>query len=272
MKKEIALIRSTHTGKINLGGAEPVNCYVLEDGQRVLVASQIQGVLGASKNRHLGRVLERLPSESKALDVRPVTFVSPGGNAKGYTSSDVVSILRAFQRGFLRGELHDKQIPMAMRAMAAIEAFAEVGLAALIDEATGYQSVRAPDAMSSYFDRVFADRMAPWVMCFDSDWDQSLCKLYGYQYAGRPPLFVRGINYMTYRIAFGDDAAKHLSDVNKDPCHRRNHHQLLTPEAKTVLSNTIAAIKVLVKTSRNPKDFLAKIAAVFRGAPLQMEF
>lgn len=266
------MIRSTHTGTINLGGGEPVSCYVLEDGQRVLVASQIQGVLGAGKDRHLGRILSRLPSDSEALDVRPVSFVSPGGPAKGYTASDVMAILKAFTRAFRAGALHEKQVPMAVRAIAALEACAEVGLAALIDEATGYEKERPEGSMAAYFDKVFAKTLGDWELLFDPEWDRMLCKLYGHKYQGRPPRFVGGINHMVYLASFGEPVTDHLGDINPNPSHGHNHHQFLTDEAKRVLSNTIATFKGLIRTSRSPKDFLQKVDVVFKGAPLQLEF
>jgi len=264
------VIRSTHTGELNLGGSSPIPCYVLEDGQRVVVASGIQGLLGASKNGHLSRQLARLSNESDRLTLRPVPFISPGGPATGYAAEDIVKILRAYQRAFLNGTLHSQQRPIAMAAMSAIEAFAEVGLRALIDDATGFTKERASDDLTTYFQRVFAERMRAWSVCFDSEWDRLLCKLYGYDYEGRPPRFAAGINHMVYRITFGEEVASELGIRNPSPSHRSNH-QHLTDEGRNALSNTISTVKGLIRVSRGPQDFMAKVGVVFKNAPLQLE-
>jgi hypothetical protein len=266
------MIRSTHSGTVNLGGAEPVVCYVLEDGTRVLVASQIQGILGASKNRNLKRQLARLSHGSDDLNLLPVPFISPGGEALGYTAEDVVKVLRAYQRAFLRGELHEKQEPMAMAAMAAIEAFAAVGLAALIDEATGYQAVRPIDDLQTRFAKIFRANMRIWELEFDADWDRTLCQLYKQPYDNRPPLFAASINAMVYRFAFGEEAYSELKTRNPTPRHRSNHHQILTDDARILLSQTINTVKGIAKVSRDGGDFMRKLGVVFRDAPNQLDW
>ncbi len=266
------MIKATHSGTINLGGAEPTSCHVLEDGQRVLVASQIQGILGASKNGLLRRQLSRLDHGSGDLALLPISFIaSPGGEALGYTSEDVVKILRAYQRAFLKGTLHPKQMPIAMAAMAAIEAFADVGLRTLIDDATGYAKTRPLDEQAAYFARVFRERRGAWEKLFDAEWDRLLCRLYGHEYAGRPPRFASAINAMVYRFAFGDEAHAELLNRNPSPSHHSNHHQHLTDEARQALAVTIGIVKGVAKLSRSPREFMSKLGVLYKDAPLQLE-
>ncbi len=265
----MTLIRSTHEGTIDLGNG-PTACYVLEDGQRILVASQIQGILGSSKNGHLGRQIARLDHGSKELNLRPVSFLSPGGPALGYSAEDVAKVLAAYQRAFLNGTLHSSQEKIARRAMAAIECFIVIGLDALIDEATGHKGKR--DEYQSTYARLFLDKARMWEEQFDSDWDKTLCRLYGYAYEGRPPVFVRGLNAMVYRLAFGEEAFAELKRRNPEPSHHKNHHQLITDEGKVKLSQTINTVRGIAKLSRTPKDFLTKLGVVYKGAPFQAEW
>lgn len=263
------MIRATHPGTIDLGQG-PLVCYVLEDGTAVLVAEQIQGLLGSAKDGKLARSLARLAKDSDDLNVRPIPFhAGKAGEAIGYTSEDVVKILRAYQRAFIRGALHPKQVPMAMAAMAAIEAFADVGLRALIDRATGYE--RSLSEMEGRFGRGLRDSMALWEQCFDAEWDRMLCDLYGYQYTGHPPLFAKGINAMVYRFAFGEDVHAELRARNPNPKKRSNHHQLLTSEARILLSQTISNVKNVIRLSRGPRDFVRKLSVLYKDAPLQLE-
>lgn len=264
-----ALIKSTHEGTVDFGGG-PIACYVLEDGQRVLVASQIQGLLGAAKDRHLDRQLARLDHGSARLNLRPITFVSPSGQANGYGADDVAKVLAAYMRAFLRGSLHHTQEPIAMRAMAALESFATVGIQALIDEATGHKA--KPGEHQDAYSRLFLDKMAMWHEQFDADWDRTLCLLYGHDYEGRPPAFAKSINAMVYRLAFGEAAFEELKRRNPEPSHHKNHHQLITDEAKIKLSQTINTVRGIAKLSRTPRDFLTKLGVVYKGAPMQSDW
>lgn len=266
-----AAIKSTHQGTIDLGSG-PVACFVLEEGTRVLGTSQVQGVLGAGKDRHLSRSLAAISKGSAALELRPIKFSTIGGEALGYDAKDVVKILAAYQRAFLRGELHAKQIPIAHRAMAAIAAFASIGLRSLIDEATGYQSVRPADDHQTAYSRFFLENMRPWQECFDSDWDKTFCRLYGHPYAGRPPLFLGNLNGLVYQYAFGKEAYESLKAKNPNPRHRSNHHQLTTDDGRIKLSQVINTVRGIAKVSRSPKDFLSKLQTVYNDVPLQLDW
>lgn len=267
-----ARIRATHEGTISLGGPEPVRCYVLEDGSRILVSSQILGILGVPKRRDLDRYLARITKDSGQLSLCPRAIKTPGGqDALGYEADDVAKIFAAYQRAFLRGSLHPKQMRIAKQAMMAIEAFVHVGLRGLIDEATGYQSVRPADDLQSHYSRIIRDTLRDWELLFDADWDRTMCRVYGHAYAGRPPRFAGKLNEMVYRLAIGDEAYEELKRRNQEPKHGTNHHQWLHENARIVLSQTIATVKGIAKVARGPHDFMHKVGVVFKNAPLQAE-
>jgi len=266
------MIKATHSGKLTLGEGEPVECHVLEDGTCVLVASQIQGFLGASKNRHFRRTLATFGSGSDSLDVRPRTFAGPGGPSLGYTTEDVLTILRAFVRALRAGTLHHKQIAMAMSAMAALDAFADVGLRTLVHDATGYASVRPVGDQQEYFNRVFAEKMRAWELMFDAEWDELLCSVYGKTYDGRPPRFAAQVNARIYQFGLGVAAHDELVSRNPNPSHHSNHHQHLTDAAREAMSQTIAMAKGVARLCpRNPRKFIANLETIYNNAPLQLD-
>src|SRR5262249_24088130 len=92
------LPRAEASGVIRLGD-EQAECYVLNDERRVLSTSQVQAFFGASKNRHLGRMIARIPGVSRDLALRPsIAFRLPnGGVANGYEGSTVMAICFAYQ-------------------------------------------------------------------------------------------------------------------------------------------------------------------------------
>ncbi len=266
------MARETHRGLVKLGLSE-VECSNLDTGERVLSTTQVQGLIGASKNRHLTRFSMRIGKDSEDLSLRPITFIRlDGGVTYGYLAEDVVNILRALQRAFIRDELHYKQIPMARAAMACVESLISVGIIALIDEATGYQQVRPATELRDEHGRIFAERMRDWKCMFDAEWDKEICRVYGHIYSGRPPFFAQKWNDIVYAYALGRAAKDELKRMNPNPKFGRNHSQFLTDEAQIVLSQTIYAVKLILKVSRNPSDFRAKINSAFRDMPLQLSW
>jgi hypothetical protein len=300
-------MKATHEGTLNLGGSV-LQCYVLEDGRRVLSASGVQEAVGsakdgnlgrlsgripkgpdglttlprnqeavgASKNRMAGQLLARIPKDSEAVAVHPrnpapIKFSLPhGGVAHGYDERDITQILRAYQRAFLRDELHHKQVPIAKRAMALLEGLADVGLRALIDEATGV--AKSPTEHRDLFGRVFLEHMASWELMFDAEWDRELCRLYGHQYTGKPPRFGAIVNDRVWRFALGIELKSELKRRNPNPRHRSNHGQYCAPEAREVAKQTIRTCKAIAKLSVDAEDWNRKLSAVFEGAPLQLTF
>lgn len=64
------------------------------------------------------------------------------------------------------GALTESQLPLAVQAEILQSAFARVGIAAVIDEATGYQKVRGNDALRLLLGRYIADGLRKWLNTF----------------------------------------------------------------------------------------------------------
>lgn len=266
------MIKAVRYGKLNLGGDHPLDCYVLDDGSRVVVAQQIQGLLGSAKDGMLSRSLSRLSNDSEHLTVQPRKFLTLNGGpqASGYTSEDVTKILRAYSRAYRDGKLHEKQVHIALAAMAALEAFADIGLRSMIDLATD-TPMNKEEVERKYLDLVIAKDPSKWVHTFDREWDETWCRLYGHPYEGKPPRFVAFFNDTAYTLSFGGMAKDELKRINPNPRRGSNHHQHLTPEAKHALSITIATMKGLARISRTPTEFFQKLSIVYKNAPLQLD-
>lgn len=67
----------------------------------------------------------------------------------------VAAILRATIKGFLTDKVDDH---IVARAEVLLQGFARVGIIALVDEATGYQTSREVDALQQYLRRLLSDR------------------------------------------------------------------------------------------------------------------
>jgi hypothetical protein len=81
----------------------------------------------------------------------PIRFQTPeGGFAYGYPATVLADICEAVLAARADGELHHNQQHIASQCEILLRGFARVGIIALVDEATGYQKVRAGTNMTRF--------------------------------------------------------------------------------------------------------------------------
>ncbi len=69
---------------------------------------------------------------------------------------------------------------IAIAADILVRGFAETGIVALVDEATGYQDVRAKDALAKILEAFIAKELRKWVSTFPLDYYKELFRLRGW--------------------------------------------------------------------------------------------
>ena len=84
----------------------------------------------------------------------------------------------------MKGVLLPNQMQLADRAEILITSLAKVGITGLIDEATGYQRIRARDALQAYLDRVLRKELAAWVKRFPDEFFQQMFRLKQWTWTG----------------------------------------------------------------------------------------
>jgi hypothetical protein len=88
----------------------------------------------------------------------------------GITADFFLDICRAFVKARDAGALiSERQQEIAIRASAFLSACANIGLIALIDEATGYQYMRAEDALRVKLRAYREEQMRPWEKTFPDE-------------------------------------------------------------------------------------------------------
>ena len=76
----------------------------------------------------------------------------------GYEASVLVDVCKAIIHASDAGKLTQSQQGLRAQARILLNAFEKVGVTALIDEATGFQQVRAPDALRFSFNNILKRR------------------------------------------------------------------------------------------------------------------
>lgn len=60
----------------------------------------------------------------------------------------------------------------------------QTGTVALVDEATGYQSIRPKDALQAYLEKIVAKELAAWVKTFPDEFYENIYKLKNWLWPG----------------------------------------------------------------------------------------
>jgi P63C domain len=221
-------------------GAPSIACYVLSDGRRVLSRTSALAALAGAEDVNLGGDLQRYvkPAEKHlrvALADELIEFTIDNVSNKkvfGITADCFLDICRAFVRARDAGDLStDRQVGIAKNANAFLSACANVGLIALIDEATGYQYMRAEDALRVKLRAYLEEEMRPWEKTFPDELWVEFGRLTGWKGSvqQRPKYWGKLVNELVYQY-LDADVFDWLKTNAPAPRHGQNYHQWLSAQ------------------------------------------
>lgn len=259
---------------LKIGDVE-VECYVLEDGTRVLSGRGMQQAVGlggeakthGSKLRHfldLDAIKPFVNSDLAMALANPVRFMRPGRGGIPAIANEATLLIDVCEaiihakdaKGFRRS-----WIPMALKAQIITLSFAKAGIIAAIDEVTGYQEVRERDAIQKIIDKYLTDYAKKWSKVFPDAFWEKLLRVKGYEsYIGmkRPSFVGHWVNDIVYdRIAPGiRQKLKELNPRTESGNRRFKHTQFMTldhgiPELKEHLTKSM----VLMDAATGSQEF-----------------
>lgn len=186
-------------GKLTLGGIH-VDCYVTEDGERLIAGRGMQDVLklvdedvpgvqkpGSRLTRLLNnKELKPLIYKNKSLDhFLPKKRRYLGRIIAGFNAEMLVDICEGMLDARSQGKLKtSRQSIIAAQCELIMRGLAKTGIVALIDEATGFQSLRPADGLRNYFDKILKKDMAVWFKRFPDEYYENIYKLKGWDWPG----------------------------------------------------------------------------------------
>ena len=229
-----------------------IPCYVLSDGTRVLTQQGFLSAIGRSRTAKGGTGAQAIegvdnlpaflaasnlkPLISKELSesTRPIRFALPtGGSGYGFRAEALPQVCNVYLRAKDEGLLLPSQLHIAEKAGMLVRGLAETGIVALVDEATGYQEVRARDALQAYLELFIRKELAVWVKTFPDDFFRELYRLKRWPWNGssrRPGVVGNYIKDLIYeRLGHGvltELERKNPSDGKGQ--RKAKHHQWLT--------------------------------------------
>ncbi len=243
------LLKATHAGTIRIGDVE-LPCYVLNNGTRVVSQKEMlsalalsRGGAGAGKGDRLatfvaGSKIKPFVSEDLAKGIHSAIQFRIAGVAGrpsfAYEATVLADLCTAIINARMEGRLQKQQEHIARSAARLQGAFAKLGIIATIDEATGYQQERAPDALQSLLRTFIDEKPSRWEKRFDDDFYARLYRLTKLTKRGRNHPRYFGIltrKFFWERFAGLPGAMRELERVNPANAagNRSNrYHQHLT--------------------------------------------
>jgi len=275
-------LKALYQGKLPIGNLE-LDCYVLDDDKntRVISAAAIfQAFERPSRgNRKQDEFVDKdgntitLPPfiASKTLYplinqdilkvITPINFTDGNQNKKGYTAEILPAMCSLYLKARREKKLLSNQTKLAEQAEILQEAFARIGIIALIDEATGFQQNRKSDALRILLQAYLADEIKKWIKEFPDDFFLELDRLYGNKTIKankRPQYYGKFINKYVYQPIENGKINPELQKryVNDNKKHRK--HQHLTEFGGNQLRIQIGKILGLMQVAPNMNWFKQK--------------
>jgi len=116
--------------------------------------------------------------------LKPIDYLDGKRIVRGYDAGVLAAVCNVWLKAREAGALQDQQLDKAMQAEILMRALAETAIVALVDEATGYQSVRPQNALQSYLELVIRRELAVWAKKFPDEFYENIYKLKGWAWPG----------------------------------------------------------------------------------------
>lgn len=261
-----AVPRAQHTGALVIGDTI-LECAVLEDGRRVIKQGTMLQALGRAKS--MGRRgdvapfisasnLQQFAAPGLIAQLEPINYKAAGQRftSTGYLAETLPSVCDVYLAARRAGALQPNQLEAADAAETLIRSLAKVGIIALVDEATGYQAVRARDELQRLIEQFVSEDFRPWVRTFPDAFFSEIYRLYGWDYKPgqtKHPKYIGKFISMHVYDYLPEGVIEELRRVNPKSAagwRARKHHQHLTVDTGNVaLDRQITTVTTLMQVS-----------------------
>lgn len=289
-------------GSIPLGAGE-LSCAIVGDDLRVITQATFMRALGRARSPKAGTgvlaTVDEVPFFLSASVFKPFITedilestkphfyrTKSGGRAVGYDARLLPKVAEVYLRFRDDCLARHREVParyerMVIAADTIIRGLAEVGIIALVDEATGFQDVRAKAALAQIFERFLSEERQKWARTFPLDFYREIYRLRDWPFqpwnTRRPQVIARWTDDFVYdRLAPG--LTEELRDRNPTtrPGQRASrHHQWFNPsDGHPALREHIAGVIALLRAAESWEGFKRSLDRAYPkyGDTLQLPF
>lgn len=289
-------------GEFQLGSTS-ISAAVLRDETRVITQASFLRALGRSRSPKAGTgvlsTVDEVPFFLQAEALKPfinsdlVSSTKPifyrtrsGGKSVGYDArllKQVAEVYLKFRDASVAtsGAVPLRYQKMILSADLLMRALAEIGIVALVDEATGYQSVRQRTALQEILNAYLRTELAAWAKRFPDDFYQEIFRLRKWEWRGRkfnpPQVVAKYTNDFVYeRLGPGIREELERRMPTTESGNRKGKLQQLFTEdiGHPALAQHLHAVTALLKASTSWDQFRMMLDRAFpkRGTTLQLPF
>lgn len=282
--------KATHSGELVIGDLR-IGCAVLPDGTRVLSQRGVGRALGrsfggkdwkAQSDSGAGKlpfflsaktINPFISSELLVLVQNPIEYRTSagGGVAHGIPANALPMVCDVWLKARESEKLRTpSQLVIAQKAEILVRGLAQVGIVALVDEATGYQEVRDRLALQEILDKYLRKELAAWAKRFPDEFYKQIFRLRGWNWSHlrRPGVVAAYTKDIVYaRLAPGIlEELERKNPKNEKGNRASKHHQWLSEEVgHPALEQHIKEVLLLMRISDSWDAFRLLLE---RGFPL----
>lgn len=282
------ILKSTHEGKLKLGEAI-LDVAVLEDGTRVITQAAVFKALDRPV-RGTTRVIN-LPTFMDAKNLKPyisqdlmgvinkIEYIdTEGKKQEGYNARIIPLVSDLYLKAREENVLHIAQVPTAAKAEILVRSLAQLGITALVDEATGYQDVRVKDALQQIFDKLLLEEAKKYQVTFPLELYKQWFRLNGWEWKPenaqkRPGVIGKWTNkYIYERMAPGLLLELERKNPKNDKGYREHKHfSFLTDEiGEPKLREFFGGLIALAKASTSWNKYISLVERAYPAYGDQM--
>jgi hypothetical protein len=168
--------------------------------------------------------------------LKPIDYIDGDRVVRGYEASVLGIVCDIWLQARSAGALQSQQLPKAQKAEILARALMQTGIVALVDEATGYQTIRPRDALQAFLEKVIAKELAAWAKKFPDEFYENIYKLKGWTWPGMQKNRYSVVAHYTRDLVYQRIAPGLLEELEKKtPMDEKGHrqhkmHQWLTEE------------------------------------------
>lgn len=284
--------RAPYTGELVIADRR-INCAVLENGKRLLTQESFLRAVGRAAKAKAGTGSERMASSENnagwmppflaaenlspfiSAELReatsPIVFRnSKGSKAFGYDARLLPMVCEVYLKAKDANMLLSSQEHIYQACYLLMRGLAQVGIIALVDEATGYQKYRERDELNRILEKYIVEELRPWIKTFPEEFFRQVYRIHGWEYnsstSQRTPLVGRLINEWIYKQLPPGVLPKlqELNPVTERGWRRYRHHQFLTADTGIEhLDKQIDTVTTLLRVAEDREDFDRLFARAF---------
>lgn len=212
-------------------------------------------------------------SDELRKELTEFEYVSKSGKMvrRGYKAEILPLVCDVYLQARADGALAPQQMLLALQAEILTRSLAKVGIVALIDEATGYQSEREKDELQKILSAYISAELLPYQRRFPLEYYKQIYRLRGWAYPPKRKNHTQFVGQITNKIVYDLlpkgvlDELRRKNPVIEDKGYRAHrHHQYLTIDiGNPNLEKHLSQLIVLMRISKDWQEFEDHLTEAF---------